>query len=105
MGGVMTRPGGWIPFVGRDPELATLNDGLTAALGGRGSAVVVAGEPGAGKTRLAQEFGERAARQGAAVYWGRCYEGEGAPAYWPWVEILLGYLRGREADELRTELG
>jgi transcriptional regulator with AAA-type ATPase domain len=47
-------------FVGRDAELAQLDTALDAALGGQGRLVPVAGEPGIGKTRLAQELGSRA---------------------------------------------
>jgi predicted ATPase len=101
----MVVPTSRIPFVGRVAELAALDDGLVASLGGRGSVALVAGEPGAGKTRLAQEFSKRAEAGGAAVLWGRCYEGEGAPAYWPWVELFRAYLRTREPDVLRAELG
>jgi len=42
--------------------------------------VLCAGEPGIGKTRLAQELAGLAAAQGTAVAWGRCVEVEGAPA-------------------------
>ena len=44
-----------------------------------------AGEPGIGKTRIAQELATYAGLRGAQVLWGRCYEEEGVPPYWPWV--------------------
>ncbi|SNS87540.1 Transcriptional regulatory protein, C terminal [Geodermatophilus saharensis] len=74
-------------FVGRPAELATLAGAWSAARGGRGTAVVVTGEPGIGKTRLVEAF---AARAGAAVRWGRCAEIGGAPPYWPWQQVLGG---------------
>src|SRR5262245_1625791 len=72
-------------FVGRSAEIAALDAALEAARSGYGGVALLAGEPGIGKTRLADELSERAAAQGALVLWGRCYEGAGAPAFWPWV--------------------
>ncbi len=43
-------------FIGRKPELAVLTAALDDALAGRGQMVMLAGEPGIGKTRLAQEW-------------------------------------------------
>jgi DNA-binding SARP family transcriptional activator/tetratricopeptide (TPR) repeat protein len=74
-------------FVGRPAELAALAGAWSAAAAGRGTAVVVTGEPGIGKTRLVEAF---AARAGAAVRWGRCAEVGGAPPYWPWQQVLGG---------------
>lgn len=73
-------------FVGRENELAILAGALDAARAGEGSLQLLVGEPGIGKTALALEFGARAAP--VHVVWGRCWEGGGAPAYWPWREIL-----------------
>ena len=66
-------------FVGRDREMAELNKALDEALTGQGRLVMLVGEPGIGKTRLAQELASSAERRGAQVFWGRCYEEEGAP--------------------------
>ena len=72
-------------FVGRQREMAELRAVLDDALGGRGRLVMLAGEPGIGKTRTAQELAVLAEQRGALVLWGWCYEGEGAPPYWPWI--------------------
>lgn len=88
------------PFVGRGPELALLVAQLDAALAGAGRLAVLVGEPGIGKTRLAEELAGRAAERGARTLWGRCYEGEGAPALWAWTQILRAYLRGRDVAAL-----
>src|SRR5262249_18633705 len=40
------------------------------------------------KTRLAEELAGRAVAAGARAAWGRAWDGDGAPAYWPWVQIL-----------------
>ncbi len=71
-------------FVGRDRELAELNKALEETLAGHGRLVMLVGEPGIGKTRTSQELASLAERRGALVLWGRCYEEEGAPPYWPW---------------------
>jgi tetratricopeptide (TPR) repeat protein len=75
-------------FVGRDAELAELSAALDEARTGRGRLYLVCGEPGIGKTRLADELARAAAERGMAVHWGRCWEAGGAPAYWPWLDVL-----------------
>jgi tetratricopeptide (TPR) repeat protein len=92
-------------FVGRERELALLEARLADAAAGRGAAVLLAGEPGIGKTRTAGELARRARAAGAEVLIGRCYEGEGAPAFWPWTEVLRSYVRARDAATLQSELG
>ena len=72
-------------FVGRRREMADLKAALEHAISGRGRLVMLAGEPGIGKTRTAQELAAQAEALGAQVLWGWCYEEEGAPPYWPWV--------------------
>lgn len=76
------------PFVGRGPQLDELLDVLEHAAAGRGGVVVVTGDPGIGKTRLLQEATEHAARRGWVVLAGRCWEEGGAPAYWPWIQVV-----------------
>lgn len=75
-------------FVGRKAEMSQLQDRLTHAATGRGSVVLIAGEPGIGKSRFAEEVASRARASGFLVVWGRCRETEGAPAYWPWTQVL-----------------
>jgi len=73
-------------LVGRDAELAVLDALMTQARAGAGGVVLLTGEPGAGKTRLARAAAGRAA--GATVSWGACRESEGAPPLWPWTQVL-----------------
>ena len=56
--------------------------------GGWRGVFLISGEPGIGKTRLADELAGDAASRGMRVVWGRCWEGGGAPAYLPWVDVL-----------------
>jgi hypothetical protein len=92
-------------LVGRQRELAQLDAALESALGGRGGLVVLTGEPGIGKTALARTFVERAAARGASWAWGTCWDGGGAPAYWPWVQVVRALARSEGVDTLRAQLG
>ncbi|MGH2587003.1 MAG: ATP-binding protein, partial [Dehalococcoidia bacterium] len=93
------------PFVGRARELSDLGAGLDAACRGEGAVLLLAGEPGIGKTRLPEELAARAQERGLRVLWGRCYEGEGAPAFWPWIQILRAALQDPEIAPLLPALG
>ena len=75
-------------FIGRRRELQELVAGLSQVASGHGTLFLVSGEPGIGKTRLADQLAAHAAAEGFFVLWGRCWEGDGAPAYWPWIQIL-----------------
>ncbi len=92
-------------FIGRQPELAVLTSALDDALSGRGQMVMLAGEPGIGKTRLAQELATRAESLGAQVMWGGCYEHVGAPPYWPYVQPIRAYVQEISAEQLRSQMG
>lgn len=88
------------PFIGREQVMATLERALAGAAGGRGGLVLLAGEPGIGKTRTCDELAQVARRRAIPALIGRCYEGEGAPPFWPWVQILRALLRGVFPAEL-----
>jgi predicted ATPase len=92
-------------FIGRAPELAALRAAMDEAAAGRGGVVLLAGEPGIGKTTLAEEACRSAIASGAAVVWGRCAELEGTPAYWPWIQVLRGIARDAEHPPPARELG
>jgi eukaryotic-like serine/threonine-protein kinase len=92
-------------FVGRRAELGELVTALDGAIAGRGRLVLLAGEPGIGKSRLAEALSAQALARGARVMLGRCWEAGGAPAYWPWVQALRTYVQGCDAATLRSQLG
>jgi DNA-binding winged helix-turn-helix (wHTH) protein len=75
-------------FVERESELAALYAAFERTLSGAPQLVLVTGEPGIGKTRLIEEFSSATRDDGAVVLLGRAIEGEGAPAFWPWVQII-----------------
>ncbi len=92
-------------FIGRTHELAVLRRGFDDAVAGRGRSILVAGDPGIGKTRLVAEFAAEARDRGALVLWGRCWEDSGAPAYWPWLQLVRSCLRHGDGDGLDAALG
>jgi len=92
-------------FVGRGQELALLTAALDANLSRQGQMVMLAGEPGIEKTRTAQELARMAEEAGGQVLWGWCYEGEGAPPYWPWIDSLRTYFQRTDPAILQSQLG
>jgi DNA-binding winged helix-turn-helix (wHTH) protein/tetratricopeptide (TPR) repeat protein len=93
------------PFVGREAAMRRLREALDQVLLARGRLVLLVGEPGIGKTRTADELAGEAHARGARVLAGRCYEGEGAPAYWPWVQVLRACTADLERATLAKDLG
>ena len=94
-----------VPFVGRQQELASLKAALEEALSGKGSLRLVTGEPGIGKTRLAQELALYAQLRGRKVLLGRCTEAEGSPPYLPFVEALETVIGEQRTESLQERLG
>jgi tetratricopeptide (TPR) repeat protein len=92
-------------FVGRHKEMDQLRAALEETLSGHGRMVTLVGEPGIGKTRTAQELATYAGLRRCQVLWGRCYEGGGAPPYWPWVQAIRQYVQERSPEELRRDMG
>jgi DNA-binding SARP family transcriptional activator len=96
--------GGPGPFVGRGRELERLVSTWQTALAGGMRAVLIAGEPGVGKTRLSGEWSRQAYEQGAVVLYGRCDEDLGAP-YQPFAEALRSLIPCLGASRLRSLRG
>lgn len=86
------------PFVGRAQLFAVLDQSLERARAGQAQVVVLTGDPGIGKTRALDELSKRARACGFSVWEGTAYDGGGAPAYWPWIEVL----RSAHADLSRA---
>jgi DNA-binding winged helix-turn-helix (wHTH) protein/tetratricopeptide (TPR) repeat protein len=94
------------PLVGREREMAKLSAGLEDAASGRGSLFLISGEPGVGKTRLADEVAVAANAKGMALLVGHCSDHDEAVAYLPFVEILENFTdRGSNLDSLRRAVG
>jgi predicted ATPase len=92
-------------FVGRQREMDELKAALEDALAGHGRLVMLAGEPGIGKTRTARELAAYAETRGAQVLWGWCYEEAGAAPYWPWLQPLRSYIQQQDPEQLRSQMG
>ena len=82
-----------------------LRQALDDASAGRGHLVMLVGEPGIGKTRTATELAAYARTRGFQVYWGWCYEEEGAPPYWLWIQAMHSCVHQQAADQLRSQMG
>ena len=92
-------------LVGREHELGGLRAAIESTLAGGGRLAVLTGEPGIGKTRLAEELARAAAQAGAVVVWGRCWEAGGAPPYWPWTQAMRHRIEQTDQQCLRELLG
>src|SRR5688572_4065298 len=93
------------PFVGRERELEEIGSGLDEAATGHGALFVTVGVAGIGKTRMADETARAAEARGFRSVWGRCWETGGAPAYWPWMQILRELARGEDGRANLSAIG
>lgn len=92
-------------LVGRQREVEQLEQWWSLAQKKNGRLVLLSGEPGVGKTRLAEQLILHAQREGATVLRGGCYEYEAATPYLPFVEGLRQWVHLQSDSELRQELG
>lgn len=92
-------------LVGREHELRELDAGLVDARAGRGRFFLVTGEPGIGKSRLADELAAHAASTGMLVLRAASGEGGGTPAYWSFIQLVRAALGGADRDRLLKRLG
>jgi DNA-binding SARP family transcriptional activator len=94
------------PFVGREEERAELGRLVEQTRAGTGALVMIGGEPGVGKSRLAEELRQRCEAEGFVTYVGHCYEAAGAPPYVPVVEAFEQALAAApSAETFRQFLG
>ena len=91
-----------VPFVGRDRELDQLDQASNTARDRRAHLVLVSGEPGIGKSRLARELGRRVRADGHAVASARAYEAAGRPPWGPVVDLLRSEALRSHIETLST---
>jgi len=89
------------PLVGRETQLRRLMTAASLAQLGHGSIVLISGEAGIGKTRLAEAVTADADGGDRLVVWGRAYEREGAPPGWLWIQVARELARRADPEELR----
>ncbi len=92
-------------LVGREAELTELEDALLAALRGEGRMLLLAGDAGMGKTRLATELSDRARGIGVTVLYGGCSDATLSMPYLPFLDALGGYVARSDVNSLRERLG
>lgn len=90
-------------LVGRKLPRRELRDALDDAITGRGTLAIVSGEPGIGKTALVEELAPAADERDADVFWAACWDDEGAPAFWPWIQLLRALAERRGRDVVGSE--
>jgi tetratricopeptide (TPR) repeat protein len=91
-------------FVGREHELRELDAGLNDARLGRGRFFLITGEPGIGKSRLADELAAHAVSTGMLVLRAASGEGGGTPAYWSFIQLIRAALGRADRDSLLKRL-
>jgi DNA-binding SARP family transcriptional activator len=97
---VRKTPVRWLPLVGRRRSRAVLDAAAEAAAAGQPTTVLMVGEAGIGKTRLAQSMTDDLTKGGWRSVWSRATEDGGAPALWPWLSAVqqLGELAPLDPD-------
>lgn len=94
-----------VVFVGRAREIGILREHYALAVEGQARIVLLAGEPGIGKSRLMLELARWAEKDGAAVMRGGASEAEGMPPYLPILEAVGQYIKGAPLELLRAQVG
>ncbi len=92
-------------LVGRLQEMGELKAAVEDARSGHGRLAMLVGEPGIGKTRTVQELASHAESLGVKALWSWCYEEEGAPPYWPWVQLIRSHVQRQDPEQLLLEMG
>ncbi len=94
-----------LPWTDRETELDAVQKAVAASMRGDSGLVLLVGEVGIGKTRLADEALERARKSGVRVMRGRCAPGELSSPYAPWVEAFRQFVRESTPAQLYRVLG
>ena len=102
---VMHRARNRTPFVGRDQERSELRRLVDGLAEGKGSLALIGGEPGVGKTRLAEEIAQEAKKEGHRILVGRCHDVDAPTPYLPFVELLEAAAHDVDRETFRMALG
>src|SRR4051812_15341652 len=93
------------PLIGRTKELSDVIDALQSVQTSDVRVLLIAGEPGVGKSRLMHESAAAAAHLGWRVLIGHSYHTEGMPPYLPFIEALEDHVRSADLGDLKQQLG
>ena len=99
---MLPRPAATSPFIGREKEMAELQRRLHAAIAGECEFVVLAGEPGIGKSRLVDELKSLARARRVRVLSGRFVEHDRAFAHQGFCELIQDYFRSKDTGLSET---
>ncbi len=91
-------------FVGRQPELSRLRSALDEAASSRGQVIMLTGEPGIGKTTLAETLASEAASRGSTTLFGACFDGEYSPPFWLWTQVIRSALDTEHGENALSQL-
>jgi tetratricopeptide (TPR) repeat protein len=94
-----------LSLIDRRDEMGSLQSALERSAEGEGGLLLVAGEAGIGKTRLADEISSLARKKGATVLTGRCHRREGNAPYTPWVELMREFVKDSTPRDLVRLVG
>ncbi|MFF0267649.1 ATP-binding protein [Kribbella sp. NPDC004536] len=92
-------------LVGRRLAVTAVHAEIDRAVTGLGGVLLLVGDAGMGKTALAGEAVGYARAHGATAVWGTCWEGEGAPGYWPWIQVARELTSDVAAPEFTSAAG
>ena len=92
-------------FVGRKWLLEDLHSTLEQAMEGSGSLLLLSGEAGIGKTRSAERALVKASAMGFRAFGARCLEVDGAPAFWPWIQLFQQILKSMPSSNTEASFG
>ena len=101
----LTEESSRTPFLGRDRLMERATSMLGEVAAGESRVLLLSGEAGIGKTRAVEQISDLAERLGFKVFRGRCVESEGAPGFWPWVQVLRAAVSSDPPDNLLRALG
>lgn len=99
---VNARPTLCPTLVGREHEMSVVGQAMASAHDGHGSSLLLLGEAGVGKSRLAREARSLGQQQPMLVLWGRCVDTGQSTPYRPFSEALLAGLRGQALPEVEA---